>query len=140
MVRICPRCAEKTSAMLCDFDQAPTLRLGHCADATIAPGSRLADHYVIETEIGRGAVGRVFAARDEQTGSAVAIKTFSPAPGGDGRDMSVRFAREAAITAGLREPHTVAMLDYGCTSTGELFAVMERLEGENLQARLERFV
>src|SRR5262249_35962901 len=53
-------------------------------------------------------------------------------------DLMVRFQREAQAAARLRSPHVTQVLDYGVTPEGEPYIVMELLEGETLQQRLQR--
>jgi serine/threonine-protein kinase len=49
-----------------------------------------------------------------------------------------RFVREATTCASIASDHVVRVLDLGRASTGELFMVMEYLDGESLAARLSR--
>ncbi|RMG07105.1 MAG: serine/threonine protein kinase, partial [Planctomycetota bacterium] len=89
--------------------------------------------YLVEALLGRGGVGVVYRARDERSGRSVAVKVLQ---GGDAEDR-LRFAREARAAARLRGPGIVAVVDVG-QHGGHPYLVMELVEGESLQARLER--
>ena len=52
--------------------------------------------------------------------------------------LRARFAREATLSAQIRSPHVVQIIDHGEDSGGDLFLVMELLQGESLGALLER--
>jgi serine/threonine protein kinase len=58
----------------------------------------------------------------------------------DGRDpsLSKRFHLEAAVTAKLTHPNTITLYDYGRTSDGIFFIVMEYLNGHTLQDVLRK--
>jgi serine/threonine-protein kinase len=49
-----------------------------------------------------------------------------------------RFEREARATAALRNPHTVALYDFGVTQDNMFYYVMELLEGIDLQSMVEK--
>lgn len=53
-------------------------------------------------------------------------------------EFAARFRQEAQATARLRSPHVAQILDHGITTEGEPYIVMELLEGETLQRRLQR--
>jgi serine/threonine-protein kinase len=97
--------------------------------------SALADHYAVESEIGRGGMATVFLAEDLKHHRKVAIKVMHPelasTVGGE------RFLREIEIAAGLDHPHILTLLDSG-ESDGLLYYVMPYVEGESLRFRLER--
>jgi CheY-like chemotaxis protein/tRNA A-37 threonylcarbamoyl transferase component Bud32/class 3 adenylate cyclase len=95
----------------------------------------ISERYVLEREIGRGASGSVWVASDKQLRRQVAIKllradSLSPA-------WLARFEREARTVAQLRGPHVVQVFDTGLNA-GVPFIVMELLEGESLEQRLDR--
>ncbi len=97
-------------------------------------GDVLAERFEIEQRIGTGGMGEVFRARDPVSGEAVAVKVIS-----DGREHhTARFAREVEMLAELSHPGIVRYVSHGETPAGELFLIMEWLEGEDLRTRLER--
>jgi eukaryotic-like serine/threonine-protein kinase len=93
----------------------------------------LADRYVIECELGHGAMAVVYLAQDLKHRRRVAIKVLRPelaaAVG------SERFLREIEIAAGLNHPNILALHDSGDVD-GIPFYVMPFVEGETLRDRL----
>ena len=103
------------------------------------------DRFVVERLAASGGMGRVFRARDVQTGDVVALKVLDRPEGsrlgnaGDARDRALeRFAREARLLAQLRHPGIVRFVAFGVTAAGEPYLAMEWLEGETLARRLSR--
>ncbi len=101
------------------------------------PGDILAGKYRIESILGTGAMGIVFAARHIELQEIRAIKLMLPAALGDA-DGVERFLREARAAVRLRGRHIARVLDLGRTDDGAPFIVMEHLEGSDLRAVLER--
>lgn len=93
--------------------------------------------YEILSEIGRGAMGVVYRARDPMLQRIVAIKTINLALSRDERaDFESRFYREAGSAGRLNHPNIVTIHDVG--DTGELaYMAMEFLEGEELRDLLD---
>jgi len=91
--------------------------------------------YLIEGELGRGAMGVVYRARDPDTGRAVAIKVLPNQLASDAAFVN-RFRREIVTLRRLDHPGIIRVLDQG-TSDGAHFYVMECVEGRTLKARLE---
>src|SRR5262245_46561397 len=86
--------------------------------------------------LGEGGMGLVYAAVDPALDRPVAIKTIRR----DLIDNAVvreRFWREARVVASLTDPHICRVYEVG-EADGQLFIVMELLEGESLAARLQR--
>lgn len=72
------------------------------------------DRYEILTELGRGATGVVYKARDPELDRLVAIKTLRPArelPAEQSRPLQRRLRSEAATVARLNHPNIVAIYD-----------------------------
>lgn len=68
--------------------------------------------YRLLRELGRGATGAVYVARDTQLERDVAVKLLHPHLASDGKAAALAtFFREARITASLRHPNIVAVLD-----------------------------
>jgi serine/threonine protein kinase/class 3 adenylate cyclase len=91
--------------------------------------------YTLEGEIGRGATGAVWTALDARLGRRVAIKLLRS--DNDSHSARSRFEQEAWAIAQLRSPHVVQVHDVG-VHDDQPYIVMELLEGESLDARLER--
>ncbi len=91
--------------------------------------------YEIETEIGRGAMGVVYRARDPKIDRTVAIKTISLAgqEPADEKEYRQRFAQEARAAGRLSHPGIVTIFDAGeDPETREPYLVMEYVAGEPL--------
>jgi serine/threonine-protein kinase len=106
----------------------------------LRPGNILAERYLIESVLGEGAMGTVFAAQNLTTGGRVALKCLLPSLREDPA-MVARFWREARATARLRSEHVARVLDHGevVRATGGppvCYLVMELLEGSDLRSQL----
>ena len=88
------------------------------------------DRYVILRPIGRGGMGSVYAARDEQLGREVAIKVSNAAAPAD--DLDQRLRQEATVLARLEHPGIVPVHDAGLLDDGRWFYVMKLVRGETL--------
>jgi len=95
--------------------------------------------YEILAEIGRGAMGAVFQARDPKIGRIVAIKTIS-VPQSTPQEMEKyrqRFFREAQAAGRLSHPGIVHIYDVDEDSTTHTaFIVMEYVAGRTLDQRV----
>ncbi|GHO86203.1 hypothetical protein KSZ_42090 [Dictyobacter formicarum] len=90
--------------------------------------------YYLEEEVGRGAMGVVYRARQLALGREVAVKVL---PQGLARDASyvARFTREAQIIAGLNHPNIVQIYDAG-QQQKLLYFAMEFVQGPTLASLL----
>lgn len=91
----------------------------------------LTDRYQIEQMLTRS--GNVLRARDLQSQGAVAIKMVK-ASGAALEQAAPRYERLADALAGLRHPNLPLILDWGFTTDGSPFLVMELLAGQRLDA------
>ncbi|HEY1958787.1 MAG TPA: serine/threonine-protein kinase [Polyangiaceae bacterium] len=98
-------------------------------------GARVADKYKIESLVGEGGMGFVFAATHEQLGHRVAIKVL-PSSFLSDKDVTERFLREGRALARLQGEHIARVSDVGTLPTGEPYLVMEFLEGRDLAKEL----
>ncbi|HZJ67373.1 MAG TPA: protein kinase [Kofleriaceae bacterium] len=90
----------------------------------------LAERYRLARLIGKGGMGEVIAARDEQVGRDVAIKRMrASAPS---ERAIKRFLREASIQGRLEHPAIVPVHEIGHDSEGLPFFVMKKLTGITL--------
>src|SRR6187401_733336 len=91
--------------------------------------------YGIAHKLGSGAMGVVYAARDERLGRTVALKTMSSVASDE--TARKRFWREARAAASVNHPNVCQIYEIG-EDRGELFIAMELLDGESLADRLGR--
>ncbi|MEM9196100.1 MAG: serine/threonine-protein kinase, partial [Myxococcota bacterium] len=99
-------------------------------------GSTLRGKYRIESLIGKGGMGTVWAAQHVMTGRKVAIKLLDEAFLSN-TGVVERFGREARAASAVNHPGIVEVLDLDQTDRGVPFLVMERLVGETLTQRIE---
>ncbi|MBL8241061.1 MAG: serine/threonine protein kinase [Bryobacterales bacterium] len=100
--------------------------------------------YKLERVIGQGGMGEVWLASHRMLARNAAVKLIRPEilSGQTMRAESVirkRFEREARATAALRNPHTVALYDFGVTQDQMFYYVMELLEGIDIQTLVDKF-
>lgn len=103
----------------------------------IEPGSRFADRYIIERELGRGGMGAVILVKHPQLGKQFALKVMLPELAEDER-LVERFLREGRATARLTSEHVARVFDAGRHPAGFPFLVMEYLQGKSLHEVLHR--
>jgi serine/threonine protein kinase len=130
------------------FESAPPPEPGSNPDPTtstkldpgfvhLVPGT-LVDAYEVEKLLGAGGMGAVYGAHHEKLGRRAAIKVIAPRLSRD-RGAIERFEQEAQALARLSHPNIVAVLAVGTLpGDGRSFFIMEWLDGESLQARLDR--
>ena len=111
--------------------------LGHTdrglAAGAIAPGLVLLDRYEVTRELGRGGMGRVFAARDRRLDRSVAIKVLV-GESTDSRAFS-RLEQEARAASRVNHPNIATVHDVLATHQGPCI-VSELLEGATLRDQL----
>ena len=95
------------------------------------------DKYVVLGELGRGAMGTVYKARDPVLDRLVAIKMMSEELVIE-EEMRGRFNREAKSVAKLQHPNIVTIFDFGeLENAGVPYIVMELLDGVSLAQMME---
>ena len=138
LMRECPRCETcyEDKILFCPQDAGKTKN-------TLPGGCLLSSRYLLQKRLGRGSMGQVYLARDQNLVTRqVAVKTVRPDILTD-EDLQegeaiARFEREARAAASIRHPNVVDVTDFGQSSDGVLYLVMEYVEGETLYQLLRR--
>ena len=99
-------------------------------------GDIVAGKYRIESVIGEGGMGAVFAATHMLTGKRVALKWMLPELASDEAAVQ-RFVREAQAAGRIDHANVVDIYDVG-EHEGSTFLVMEYLHGETLAKAVDR--
>ncbi len=105
------------------------------ADTVTRLNAALEGRYAIERELGEGGMATVYLANDLKHERKVALKVLKP-------ELAAvvgaeRFLAEIKVTANLQHPHILPLHDSG-EADSFLFYVMPYVEGETLQARIDR--
>ncbi|MGC2237383.1 MAG: protein kinase [Pyrinomonadaceae bacterium] len=134
----CPKCevCYEDEVNFCPVDQTQTR-------FALPGGLLLANRYSLERRLGRGAMGQVYLAKDENLGTRhVAVKTVRQdllnSENLQEGEAIARFEREARSAASISHPNIVDVTDFGETSDGVFYLVMEYVEGETLHRLLRR--
>ena len=134
----CPKCE------LCFPDEIDVCPNDGTKTRISLPGPQLlASRYLLQSRLGRGAMGQVYLAKDTKFDTRnVAVKTvrqdiLSSDDLQEGEAIA-RFNREAQAAASIQHPNTVSVTDFGETADGVFYLVMEYVEGETLHKLLRR--
>jgi serine/threonine protein kinase len=96
-------------------------------------GQTIDRRYRIEAEIGVGGMGAVYRATRLLIGDEVAIKVLHQDRISNEQHTSERFRREAQAAARLKHPNAVNIYDFGVSTDGLQYLVMELVEGQSLR-------
>jgi serine/threonine protein kinase len=127
-MKVCQKCGTRygDAVSFCPRDSEP-LRVDHQARV----GQTLDGQYEIEAFIAEGGMGAVFRARHTLLGDRVAIK-FLPPEMRHNTEWLRRFQREGQAARRFRHPNAVIVHDLRTSSEGEIYLVMEYVEGQTL--------
>jgi serine/threonine-protein kinase len=100
------------------------------------PGDYVTQSVQLVREIGAGAMGTVWEARNVAIDNPVAVKFISAEQATE--QNYERFKREASLAAKIQSPHALQIFDFGLMGNTTPFIVMELLKGEPLSARIKR--
>ncbi|MBE7448293.1 MAG: serine/threonine protein kinase [Kofleriaceae bacterium] len=92
--------------------------------------------YRIARLLGKGGMGAVYLAEHALLGRPAALKVLLPALSADD-ELVGRFFDEARATTSIPDPGIVQIFDFGYHTDGSAYIVMEYLEGETLDVRVE---
>ncbi len=97
----------------------------------------IAEKYQVLRRVGSGGMGAVFEARHTLTGRRLAVKVLhSNFARND--ELVARFLREARAAASIGDPHVVEVVDLGRTADGDVYMVLEFLEGRELRDAIKQ--
>jgi serine/threonine protein kinase len=91
--------------------------------------------YTLVEQLGKGGMGAVWKARDDDTGQMVALKLLHEAFAGDD-DYRQRFEHELSIARRIDSPHVVKVLGFG-EREGVPYIAFELVEGPSLRQLLK---
>jgi len=150
----CPSCSRTlptgtTACPKCDLGvettSLPTEDLSH-ADACpappltlrreLAPGSRIADRFLVVEKIGEGGMGLIYKAIDTRLDQPVALKMIRPAVARHAGYLA-RFKDEVRIARRITHPNVCRVHDLGDFGDS-LYLSMEWIQGETLRQLLNR--
>jgi hypothetical protein len=132
----CSRCRILIAEVVHALDSRPAI-----GRATFGPGDRVADRYEILRYVARGGMGEVYAARDLELGTTVALKTLIITALDDARAAS-RLKTEVVLARKVTHSNVCRILEFGSYRDPQgrpiPFLTMPFLEGETLEQRLAR--
>ncbi|MBF6352895.1 protein kinase [Nocardia flavorosea] len=114
---------------------------GELDSAPDDPYRVVGERYRLAAEIGRGAMGTVWAGTDTVLNRPVAVKELKLAPGlpeGEAAELRERALREARAMAVVAHPNVVTVYDVAWADDTPL-VVMELVDGQSLATILDRF-
>jgi tetratricopeptide (TPR) repeat protein len=135
---ICPTCSAKTLDGVCRACAFTAALAGLAADdgnfVAASAGMRAPRGYQLLHQLGAGAMGVVWLARERSLDRLAALKIIGT---GAGRRLAQRLIREGQSVARLRHPHIVSVHALGEDENGAWLA-MDFLPGGDLRGRLAR--
>jgi eukaryotic-like serine/threonine-protein kinase len=134
-MKICPVCKNKYDDSL-SFCPRDTEVLKEDRESLV--GTILDGQYEIEAFIAEGGMGAVYRARHTMLGDKVAIK-FLPREMRRSPEWLKRFQREGQAARRFRHPNAVVVHDMRMSSEGDIYLVMEYVEGRTLDQIVAAF-
>ncbi|MGB5695075.1 MAG: serine/threonine-protein kinase [Polyangiales bacterium] len=144
MMKVCPACRVDYGGgeVFCPVDAARLVTTSQMGESPLDPddphiGTVLAGRYVVRSRIGEGGMGLVYEGIHRDIDKRVAIKVLredlSRRP-----EVVARFRQEAKSASRIGHENIVDISDFGETTRGASYFVMEYLEGEDLANVLAR--
>lgn len=103
----------------------------------IDPGTIFADRYQIVSPLGRGSTGTIYKAMHLFLHRFVAVKILHPQLLNE-PDSIARFKREAQAVSSLSHPNVIAIYDFGITTQGLPYLVMDYSDGISLAEQIKQ--
>lgn len=102
----------------------------------VLPGACIGDRYVVLRPIGQGGMGQVFEVEHRSIGRRFALKLIRVEA--HSAEVERRFVREARALGRVVSARVAQVTDFGSEPGLGLYYVMEYVEGETLEQRLDR--
>ncbi len=96
-------------------------------------------NFRIVSRLGRGGMGEVYLAEQQNIGTRVAVKVLLAQISADAEHVQ-RFFNEARAVSRIQHAGIVKIFDVGFHASGHAYLVMEYLEGEALARRIQRSI
>src|SRR4029450_10027774 len=117
-------------------------RVVYTLGSEVSRARELGSYRLVE-RLGQGGMGEVWRAEHKLLSRPAAVKLIRPSLTADGRTGAIeegrrRFEREAQVIASLRSPHTVNLFDFGVSTDGAFYYVMELLDGLDAETLVRR--
>ncbi len=132
---ICPECETRCDVELCPTCGTRTLKMKQETQDPMI-GKILDGRYKIESLIGRGGMGAVYKAVQTSMKKIVAVKLIRMENASETEAVK-RFHREVKAASLLSHPHSIKVFDFGQSEDGDLYMVMEYLDGKSLGKALK---
>jgi eukaryotic-like serine/threonine-protein kinase len=136
----CPTCHAHFSpdGRFCPFDGTPLVpAVGWDPSKDPLLGTLVDGRYEVLSVIGEGGMGTVYQVRHKALGKRFALKALRKDLALDG-EIAARFIQEARTAAAVSHPGLVEITDFGRLESGQVYFVMELLEGQSLAALLRQ--
>jgi eukaryotic-like serine/threonine-protein kinase len=130
----CPVCGAHFSrdARFCPFDGSSLVSApGWTPGAGALLGTVVDGRYEVLSIIGEGGMGVVYEVRHRALGKRFALKALRDDLARDA-ELAARFIQEARTAAAVSHPGLVEITDFGRLPSGQVYFVMELLEGQSL--------
>ncbi len=135
--KFCPVCGKPVDAAAASAGAAPTS--DDAPQDVSLVGKTLSNKYKVVKLLGEGGMGAVYLGEQPLGGGVrkVAIKTLHSHLSND-KKISDRFRREIGTVMGLEHQNTIRIYDEGKTDLGDLYYVMEFIQGTSLADLIEK--
>ncbi len=140
-MKVCPQCQTQfnDNATFCGQDGSRLNPLSksntNSADSLI--GTWLDAKFKVLSKLGQGGMGAVYKAEHVRMGRLCAIKVVPPDLS-QNVEVLERFEYEAKLSGLLKDPHAIGVYDFGKTTDGMFYLVMEFVDGETISSILRR--
>ena len=100
---------------------------------------KLAERFSLELRVGQGSMSKVWKARDNKLGRQVCLKVLDKQKTDrfDARFVGLVRPHEGMISTSIKHKNCVQAFDWGYTKDGEIFIVMELIDGVGLNFAIE---